>query len=330
MLAALPGSPVPLPRYEAGGTEELQIANGSTSTSSANKSAGAFKDCDVLTTVSLPARLTLLGAYAFADCSALTTVTFEEGSKLAEIGNLAFWNCGITDFVIPAGVTKLGTAKASDTKLSVFMGCKSLVSITLPDNYVLQWNRFLGCTSLGEIRVNPENVNYSAKDGVLFSKDGTTLVFYPDGKQDETYAIPKGTLVIGEKAFYRSTTSYARNLTGVTIPEGVTEAWSVDMGCVGDGLSCTERQVSICSKDSHGPYHYDVVSSLIDAAQKAGVDYAVDVYPYYGSDADAALDAGIDARHGLIGPGVYASHGYERSHRDGVKNTFELLKAYLG
>lgn len=209
--------------YEAGGTEELQIANGSTSTSSANKSAGAFKDCDVLTTVSLPARLTLLGAYAFADCSALTTVTFEEGSKLAEIGNLAFWNCGITDFVIPAGVTKLGTAKASDTKLSVFMGCKSLVSITLPDNYVLQWNRFLGCTSLGEIRVNPENVNYSAKDGVLFSKDGTTLVFYPDGKQDETYAIPKGTLVIGEKAFYRSTTSYARNLTGVTIPEGVTE-----------------------------------------------------------------------------------------------------------
>ena len=115
-----------------------------------------------------------------------------------------------------------------------------------------------------------------------------------------------------------------------SVPEDVTELLSVDMGCVGDGLSCTERQVSICSKDSHGPYHYDVVSSLIDAAQKAGVDYAVDVYPYYGSDADAALDAGIDARHGLIGPGVYASHGYERSHRHGVKNTFELLKAYLG
>ena len=115
-----------------------------------------------------------------------------------------------------------------------------------------------------------------------------------------------------------------------SIPEGVTELLSVDMGCVGDGLSCTERQVSICSKDSHGPYHYDVVSGLITAAEQAGVDYAVDVYPHYGSDADAALDAGIDARHGLIGPGVYASHGYERSHKDGVKNTFELLKAYLG
>ena len=73
-----------------------------------------------------------------------------------------------------------------------------------------------------------------------------------------------------------------------------------------------------------------MVSGLIAAAERAGADYAVDVYPHYGSDADAALDTGIDARHGLIGPGVYASHGYERSHRDGVKNTFELLKAYLG
>ncbi len=115
-----------------------------------------------------------------------------------------------------------------------------------------------------------------------------------------------------------------------SIPEGVKELLSVDMGCVGEGLTCTERQVSICSKDSHGPYHYDVVSGLIDAAERAGVDYAVDVYPYYGSDADAALGAGIDARHGLIGPGVYASHGYERSHRDGVANTFSLLKSYLG
>ena len=115
-----------------------------------------------------------------------------------------------------------------------------------------------------------------------------------------------------------------------SVPEKVTELLSVDMGCVGEGLSCTEHQVSICSKDSHGPYHYDVVGGLIDAADRTGVDYAVDVYPHYGSDADAALDAGIDARHGLIGPGVYASHGYERSHRDGVRNTFELLKAYLG
>ena len=115
-----------------------------------------------------------------------------------------------------------------------------------------------------------------------------------------------------------------------SIPADVTELLSVDMGCVGEGLECTECQVSICSKDSAGPYHYEVVSSLINAAKKAGADFAVDVYPHYGSDADAALEAGIDARHGLIGPGVYASHGYERSHIKGVENTLKLLQAYLG
>ena len=91
-----------------------------------------------------------------------------------------------------------------------------------------------------------------------------------------------------------------------------------------------ETQMSICAKDSHGPYHYDVVNGLVKAAKENGIDFAVDVYPYYGSDADVALSAGYDVRHGLIGSGVYASHGYERSHVDGVKNTFELLKAYLG
>ena len=115
-----------------------------------------------------------------------------------------------------------------------------------------------------------------------------------------------------------------------SVPAGVTEALSVDMGCVGEGLECTERQVSICAKDSRGPYHYDVVNGLIDAARRAGADYAVDIYPHYSSDVEATLSAGHDLRHGLIGPGVYASHGYERSHRDGAENTFKLLRAYIG
>ena len=115
-----------------------------------------------------------------------------------------------------------------------------------------------------------------------------------------------------------------------SVPAGVTEAISVDMGCVGEGLSCTERQVSICAKDSGGPYSYAVVGKLIQAAKDTGADYAVDVYPHYGSDVEATLRAGADLRHGLIGAGVYASHGYERSHIDGVYNTLKVLCGYLG
>ncbi|MEE1250251.1 MAG: M42 family metallopeptidase [Lachnospiraceae bacterium] len=114
-----------------------------------------------------------------------------------------------------------------------------------------------------------------------------------------------------------------------SIPDEVTEVLSVDMGCVGEGLTCSEHQVSICAKDSRGPYDYDVVSNLIAAAKSANLDFAVDVYPYYGSDADVALVSGHDVKHGLIGSGVYASHGYERSHKDGVWNTFRLLTEYL-
>ena len=137
--------------------------------------------------------------------------------------------------------------------------------------------------------------------------------------------------IVPERKIYHHITVYEEVGHGAcgTVPSGVTEILSVDMGCVGDGLSCTERQVSICAKDSAGPYNYDVVSNLIKAAKDANLDYAVDVYPHYGSDADAALGAGYDVKHGLIGAGVYASHGYERSHVDGMKNTYELLKSYL-
>ncbi|MGN0313235.1 MAG: M42 family metallopeptidase [Fusicatenibacter sp.] len=135
-----------------------------------------------------------------------------------------------------------------------------------------------------------------------------------------------------ERCLYQHITVYEEVGHGAsaTVPSGVTEILSVDMGCVGDGLECDEHQVSICAKDSGGPYNYEVVSALIAAAKKAQADYAVDVYPYYGSDAEAALQGGHDVRHGLIGAGVYASHGYERSHVDGVRNTFLLLKSYLG
>lgn len=116
---------------------------------------------------------------------------------------------------------------------------------------------------------------------------------------------------------------------GCVIPDDTAEVISVDMGCVGGDLECTERMVSICAKDSGGPYNYEVTSALANTAKAQNLDYAIDVYPHYGSDVEATLRSGYDVRHGLIGPGVYASHNYERSHLDGAKNTFLLLKAYI-
>jgi putative aminopeptidase FrvX len=113
------------------------------------------------------------------------------------------------------------------------------------------------------------------------------------------------------------------------IPKDTLEMISVDMGCVGDDLEADEYKVSICAKDSGGPYHYEVTSSLIAIAKKLKLNYAVDIYPMYGSDVEASLSAGYDIRHGLIGPGVFASHGYERTHRLGVDNTLKLLVGYI-
>ena len=141
----------------------------------------------------------------------------------------------------------------------------------------------------------------------------------------------KDTGIVPSRRVYAHITVYEEVGHGgsASVPQGVTEAISVDMGCVGDGLQCTERQVSICAKDSGGPYSYEVVRKLMAAAKREEADFAVDIYPHYGSDVEATLRAGYDVRHGLIGAGVYASHGYERSHVDGVYNTLKVLKGYL-
>ncbi len=141
--------------------------------------------------------------------------------------------------------------------------------------------------------------------------------------RDESITLPRRT--------YAHITVYEEVGHGgcASVPEGVTEALVVDMGCVGEGLDCTERMVSICAKDSSGPFCREIVLKLIDAAERSGAKYAVDVYPHYSSDVATTLRAGSDVKHGLIGAGVYASHGYERSHRDGVENTLKLLISYL-
>lgn len=113
------------------------------------------------------------------------------------------------------------------------------------------------------------------------------------------------------------------------LPMDAKEIISVDMGCIGEGLACDEHMVSICTKDSRGPYDYEVTTHLIRCAKDGKLDFAADVYPHYASDADAALAAGYDLKHGLIGAGVYASHGYERAHTDGVRNALQLIEMYI-
>ncbi len=113
------------------------------------------------------------------------------------------------------------------------------------------------------------------------------------------------------------------------LPGNLMDMIAVDMGCVGDDLACDETMVSICAKDSAGPYNYELTNELIALAKENNLRYAVDIYPRYSSDTATALRSGLEARHALIGPGVFASHGYERTHTQGVENTLKLLAAFV-
>lgn len=114
------------------------------------------------------------------------------------------------------------------------------------------------------------------------------------------------------------------------IPQDVEELIAVDMGCVGDDLNGDEYRVSICAKDSRGPYDFDLTNELIHLAKEYGIGYTVDVFPHYGSDVSAALAGGNNIRGALIGQGVSASHGQERTHVRGLAETFRLMAAYTG
>ncbi len=143
-------------------------------------------------------------------------------------------------------------------------------------------------------------------------------------------AVSEGEIKLNRKVYLLFTTYEEVGHGGSAgIPSDAIEMISVDMGAVGDDLTTDEHVVSICAKDSGGPYDYDVTTKLINLAKENKLKYAVDIYPYYGSDVEASLHAGFDLKHALIGPGVAASHGYERTHIDGISNTLKLLELYL-
>ncbi|WP_088090382.1 M42 family metallopeptidase [Bacillus sp. OV166] len=111
-------------------------------------------------------------------------------------------------------------------------------------------------------------------------------------------------------------------------PETV-EYLAVDMGAMGDGQSTDEYTVSICVKDASGPYHYELRKNLVRLAEENNIQYKLDIYPFYGSDASAAIRSGHDIVHGLIGPGIDSSHAFERTHESSIDNTSKLLYHYV-
>jgi putative aminopeptidase FrvX len=114
-----------------------------------------------------------------------------------------------------------------------------------------------------------------------------------------------------------------------SIPQKTVEFVSVDMGAPGNGQNSSEYSVCICAKDSTGPYDYELRKKLVSICKERNIDYKIDLYPYYGSDASAAQRGGWDIKTALIGTGVYSSHAYERTHLDGMLATLDLIMNYV-
>lgn len=114
-----------------------------------------------------------------------------------------------------------------------------------------------------------------------------------------------------------------------SIPQKTVEFISLDMGAPGNGQNSSEYSVCICAQDSTGPYDYGLRKKLISICKEKNIDYKIDLYPHYGSDASAAQRGGWDIRTALIGTGVYSSHAYERTHLDGILATLDLIMNYV-
>ena len=114
------------------------------------------------------------------------------------------------------------------------------------------------------------------------------------------------------------------------LPEDVKDILAIDIAPLGPDQNSDEKKVSIFAKDSRFPYHDGMTNELRKVAIKEKIDYVMDIFtPHYGTDGDGSILAGYDIRHAAIGPGTANSHGYERTHIDGLNNTYKLLMAYL-
>ena len=168
----------------------------------------AFTACFSLTSVTLPEGLTAIGEEAFQRCESLTAIALPEG--LTAIGDNAFFSCGLTSIALPDSLTTMGA------------------------------NPFLGCSSLAAIDISPDHPVFAQADGVLYEKASGTLICYPAGKADDSFAVPEGTLSIGEDAF-----AGCLSLTAVALPDGLTS--------IGEGAfdGCSDTLTLTVPRDSY-------------------------------------------------------------------------------
>lgn len=142
--------------------------------------------------------------------------------------------------------------------------------------------------------------------------------------------IRDGKLVLGRKVYLYISFYEEIGHGGSFIPEDVKDFLAIDIACIGPEQTSSEKKVTVFCQDSRFPYNIDMRTELEEAAKRAGADFVPDSFtPHYGTDADPALVAGYDIRHGAIGPGTRASHGYERTHIDGLRNTYRLMAEYI-
>ena len=190
--------------WDCSSLTSITIPNGVTSIGNQ-----AFDSCSSLTSVTIPDSVTSIGNYAFWDCSSLTSITIPD--SVTSIGDSAFYRCSsLTSITIPSSVTSIGNF--------AFKDCSSLTSITIPSSVTsIGSYAFDGCSKLNQINVDTANTAYSSMNGVLFDKDKTELIRYPEGKTDTSYAIPNSVTSIDYDAFYGCS-----SLTSITIPNGVT------------------------------------------------------------------------------------------------------------
>ena len=200
--------------------------------------SSAFAFCSGLTGVTLPQSMTEIGWSTFVGCSSLVDMVIPEG--VTAIEGSAFSGCSsLASVTLPQSVTRIGISAFAECSSLVstaipegvriiedyaFYGCSSLTSVTIPGSVTDIYDSvFVGCSSLENIFVDAGNADYASADGVLFSKDHTTLLAYPAGREAAAYRVPDGVTIIGESAF-----AECKNLTSVVIPEGVTSIGSPD------------------------------------------------------------------------------------------------------